>query len=102
MSDREQIVTFVNGLDEDHTAPCPDLLLLDMYLPNSGDGEIMEHLRSSGRCAADLVALTSSDSPADHRSPEKNAAIHFFRRLSSVGQFMHLDKIVKDILSLPS
>ena len=33
LSDGEQLVAFISGLDHNTKHPCPDLLLLDMHLP---------------------------------------------------------------------
>jgi hypothetical protein len=43
--------------------------------------------------------LTSSDSPRDYETAEKNAAIHYFRKPSSLAQFLELGTIVKEVIS---
>src|SRR6202042_2188191 len=87
-------------LDLDSKIPCPDLLLLDLYLPKRDGNEILKYLRASERCAqTPVVILTSSDAPSDHENADKNAAIHYFRKPSSLSQFMKLGIIVKAVIS---
>jgi len=62
ISDGEQVLTFIDGLDLDSKLRCPDLLLLDLHLPKRGGTEILEHLRASKRCSqTPVVVFTSSD-----------------------------------------
>lgn len=103
ISDGEEVVSFIEGLDQDLKYPCPDLLLLDMHLPKRDGNDVLNHLRASERCGRTrVVILTSSDAPSDHQVAEKHAALHYFRKPSSLGQFMQLGKIVRDVLSGPS
>ena len=103
LTDGEEVVSFITGLDLDSKHPCPDLLLLDMHLPKRDGNEVLKHLRASARCAwTRVVVLTSSDAPSDRQSAEKNAAIHYFRKPSTLAQFMYLGQIVKDILGGPT
>jgi CheY-like chemotaxis protein len=101
ISDGEEALSFIDRLDRDSRIPCPDLLLLDLYLPKRDGNEVLKHLRASERCArTPVVILTSSDAPSDHENAEKNAALHYFRKPSSLGQFMKLGTIVKEVISL--
>jgi len=100
ISDGEQVVSFIDRLDFDSRLPCPDLLLLDLYLPRRDGNEVLKHLRASERCAkTPVVVLTSSDSPRDYETAEKNAALHYFRKPSSLAQFLELGTIIKDVIS---
>jgi CheY-like chemotaxis protein len=99
ISDGEEALSFIDSLDLDSTIPCPDLLLLDLYLPKRDGNEILSHLRASERCAqTPVVVLTSSDAPSDHENADKNAAIHYFRKPSSLGKFMELGIIIKAVI----
>lgn len=100
IGDGEQVLSFIDRLDFDSKLPCPDLLLLDLYLPRRDGNEILKHLRASERCAhTPVVVLTSSDSPQDYENAERNAAIHYFRKPSSLAQFLELGTIVKEVIS---
>jgi CheY-like chemotaxis protein len=73
---------------------------LDMHLPKRGGEEIIRSLRASKRCGQTrVVIMTSSDAPADHKIAESNAVAHYFRKPTSLDQFLHLGKIVKDALA---
>lgn len=99
ISDGEEAVALIDRLDLDMKLPCPDLLLLDLHLPKQDGTEILRHLRSSERCSRmPVVVLTSSDSMRDREKAEYNAALHYFRKPSSLGQFMLLGKIVKEVI----
>ena len=100
IGDGEEALSFIDSLDLDSRIPCPDLLLLDLYLPKRDGNEILRYLRASERCAqTPVVILTSSDAPSDHANADKNAAIYYFRKPSSLVQFMKLGIIVKAVVS---
>ncbi len=99
ISDGEGAVAFINGLDMDSKLPCPDLFLLDLYLPKRDGNEILKHLRASSRCSrTPVVVLTSSDASWDRKGAEKNDALHYFQKPSSLDKFMQLGRIVKDVI----
>ena len=100
IGDGEQVLSFIDRLDLDSKLPCPDILLLDMHLPKRDGNEVLTHLRASERCAkTPVVILTSSESPRDIESAERNAAVHYFRKPSSLVQFLQLGTIVKDVIN---
>jgi DNA-binding response OmpR family regulator len=99
LSDGGEVLRFINSLDADAKLPCPDLVLLDLYLPKYDGRHLLKHLRASERCGqTPVVVLTSSDRLEDRYDAEKNAAIHYFRKPSSLAQFMKLGTVVKDII----
>jgi chemotaxis family two-component system response regulator Rcp1 len=100
ISDGEELVSFIRELDRNSETHCPDLLLLDLHLPKRNGNEVLQHLRASSRCGqVQVVVLTSSDAPSDLQCAEQNAAVHYFRKPMSLDQFMHLGRIIKDVLS---
>ena len=100
IGDGEEVFSFITGLDLDSKRRCPDLLLLDLHLPKRDGKEILRHLRRSERCGqTPVVVLTSSDADMDRESAEKNAAVHFFRKPSSLEQFLRLGHIIKEVLN---
>jgi CheY-like chemotaxis protein len=65
----------------DTKLPCPDLLLLDLYLPKRDGNEVLAHLRASQRCGQiPVVFLTSSDATWDRENAAKNYATHYFQK----------------------
>jgi CheY-like chemotaxis protein len=100
ISDGEEVLTFLEKIDQNSALPCPDLFLLDLHLPKRDGSEILIRLRASERCGqTPVVILTSSDSPWDQETAQRNAALHYFRKPSSLSQFMRLGTIVKQIVS---
>jgi CheY-like chemotaxis protein len=86
-------------LDLDITLPCPDLLLLDLHLPKRDGDEILKHLRASERCAqTPVVILTSSDPMWGRQTADREAALHYFRKPASLGQFLLLGRLVKEVI----
>ncbi len=99
IGDGDEVVSFINDLGRDSDVPCPNLLLLDLHLPKKDGREILKHLSASERCGqTPVVVLSSSDALGDHRYAETNAAIHYFRKPSSLGEFMQLGIIVRAVI----
>jgi len=97
--DGEQAVAFLDQLDANSKLDCPSLLLLDLHLPKRDGAAIMRRLRASARCGQTaVVVLTSSDSPHDMENAERHAALHYFRKPSSLEQFLTLGDIIKGII----
>jgi CheY-like chemotaxis protein len=97
--DGEQAIAFLDRLDANSKLNCPSLFLLDLHLPKRDGAEIMRRLRASERCGQTaVVVLTSSESPRDLESAERHAALHYFRKPSSLEQFLTLGDIVKGII----
>jgi CheY-like chemotaxis protein len=100
LSDGEEVLNFFDGLDADKDIPCPDLLLLDLSLPKYDGRQILEYLRSTERCAqTPVIVMTSSDWSGDRAIAEKNAALHYFSKPSSLDQFLHLGALVRSVIS---
>jgi CheY-like chemotaxis protein len=99
ISDGNEVVAFIDRLDAETKSPCPDLILLDLHLPNRDGREILTHLRASERCArTPVVVLTSSDWTRDRETAEEKGALHYFVKSTSLAQFMQLGGIVKEIV----
>jgi len=100
ISDGEQALAFIDDLDLNSGLPCPDLFLLDLHLPKRDGHEILQHLRASGRCGqTPVVMLSASEAPSDVENAEKCGAVHYFRKPPSLGQFMQLGIIVKQVIN---
>jgi CheY-like chemotaxis protein len=97
--DGAQVLAFLDRLDADQNAPALDLVLLDMHLPKcDGDG-ILKRLRSARRHReTPVIVMTSSpESILEHKAMNV-AALSFFRKPSSLDEFMKLGAIVRDLL----
>ena len=100
LSDGEQAARFIQRLDESSTFDCPDVFLLDLHLPKKDGAVILRQLRASERCGqTPVIVLTSSDSPRDMEYATKHAALHYFRKPSTLQGFMELGGVVKAIVA---
>jgi CheY-like chemotaxis protein len=100
VEDGERAMDFIEQIHHDATARCPRLLLLDLHLPKRDGEEILRHLRASDRCAkTPVIILTSSDSPADRDTAARNSALYYFRKPSTLEEFMQLGDVVKNIIA---
>jgi CheY-like chemotaxis protein len=100
LDDGEKAVSFIEEFDANPQAGPIDLLLLDMHLPKCDGEEILRCLRSSDRYAeTPVIVMTASEAPRDHAQATKHAAMHYFRKPSTLAEFMQLGSIVRDLLS---
>ena len=98
--DGEKTVRFFEQADADPTAPCPDLVLLDINMPRYKGGDILRRLRASTRCKDALVLIvTSSDSQRDREDMDAFGANGYFRKPSEFSEFMKLGQLVRDLLA---
>jgi chemotaxis family two-component system response regulator Rcp1 len=99
LSDGKKAIGFVDAVDADDGAPCPDVVLLDLNLPKKSGDEVLRHLRQSRRCSnARVLIITSSGSPKDRELADGLGATGYFCKPSDYDEFMKLGVIVKELL----
>jgi len=99
LDDGEKAVEFIDQLDGDADAQCPELVLLDLNLPKRSGDQILEHMRHSERCSrVPVVIVTSSDSPKDRAQTSRLGATQYFRKPSRLDEFMKLGSLVRGII----
>ncbi|HLG99171.1 MAG TPA: response regulator [Bryobacteraceae bacterium] len=99
-NDGAKAIAFLSSLDTDSKAPRLDLVLLDMHLPKRDGADILKSLRATERYGqTPVIVMTASDAPEDYEKAEKNAALSYFRKPSSLAEFMKLGALVKSVLS---
>ena len=75
------------------------LIILDLNLPRHDGLEILQRLRETAELAhVPVVVLTSSDSPKDRLAANRLGAACYFRKPSSLEQFLSLGAVLKDLL----
>jgi len=93
LDDGDKALNFIGEFDAN-----PDAGPID--LPKRDGEEILKCLRSSHHYAqTPVVVMTSSDAPRDHAQAQKHAAMHYFRKPSSLAEYMQLGVIIRDLLS---
>lgn len=78
------------------TRPWPDLVLLDINLPKI-DG--LELLRRLSQAPCPIIVMSSSQSPTDRQQALENGAACYFWKPTDLDGFLHLGRIVSDLLA---
>src|SRR5215470_7806940 len=79
-------------------ARCPDILLLDLNLPQRNGKELLQHLKAIPACAAmRVVIITSSHDPADRAETLALGADVFFEKPFHLADFLPLGAIIKTL-----
>lgn len=98
--DGEKAIAFLDRVD-DATEPPPDLVLLDLNLPKIGGEQVLKRIRVSPRCRDTRVLIvSSSNAPSDREMVMALGATDYFRKPSSLAQFMILGRVVRELLVL--
>ena len=99
LDDGEKGMEFLDRLDRSEAAPRPHLILLDLNLPKRSGGQVLERVRQSPSCGqVPVVILTSSNSPKDKDQSIQLGATEYFRKPSSLDEFMRLGPLVRGLL----
>jgi CheY-like chemotaxis protein len=97
--DGAQTISFLNGLDIDPKEPRLELILFDMHLPHRDGADILKKLQSLEHYGqTPVIVMTASDAPDELVDAERNAALHYFRKPTTLAEFMRLGAIVKSVL----
>jgi CheY-like chemotaxis protein len=98
--DGAKAIAFLQSLDADPEAPRLNLVLLDMHLPKRDGDDILKTLRSTERYGqTPVIVMTASAAPEDQQKAEENAALSYFRKPTSLAEFMKLGALVRSVVS---
>ncbi len=93
--DGEEATRFFDEADQNDSAPCPAMVILDINLPKKGGGEILKHLRQSRRCGtAAVIAVSTSQAARDREAMLKGGANAYFRKPSEYEAFLKLSGLI--------
>jgi CheY-like chemotaxis protein len=99
MRDGMRAVEFLEQLDAEPDRPAPQVVLLDLNLPMIGGEEVLRRVRMSPKCeGVKVLIISSSDAPADRERVMKLGATDYFRKPSSLSQFMLLGTKVRAMI----
>ncbi len=99
VTDGAQALNFIDKIDRGLSHGL-DLLLLDMHLPKHDGADILRRLRATVCCAATpVIAMTASFSPYDEELAQKYAVAHYFRKPSTLDQYLRLGSVVANVLN---
>jgi DNA-binding response OmpR family regulator len=100
MDDGEKAIRFIDDLDRNPDAQCPQLFLLDLNLPRRTGEEVLARKLESEKCRnIPVIILTSSDSPRDRAMTTRLGANRYFRKPPSFDGFMQIGAIVREVIS---
>lgn len=98
VADGEQAIEFIARADVDDSAPCPNIILIDLNLPRRDGFEVLRYVRDSRRCRnTPVLIVTSSDAPND-RQLAADLGASYFRKPPSYLEFLRLGATLKQIL----
>jgi CheY-like chemotaxis protein len=96
--DGERAIRMIEEVDSNASAPCPDLLLLDLNVPRQTGDEVLARIRQSQRLAhIPVVIMTSSESAADRERLMKLGATAYFRKPPNLREFMKLGRLLREL-----
>lgn len=99
VNDGEKACEFIDKVESDPNAGCPEFLLLDLNLPKRSGKEVLQHARRSGKCKhIPVLVITSSDLPKDRAELSALGANRYFRKPASYEQFLKVGEILKELL----
>jgi CheY-like chemotaxis protein len=97
--DGAQAIEFFERLDSGLSEEFPHLVLLDLNLPKVQGEAVLERVRSSPKYgAAKVFIISSSGATKDRERAMKLGANDYFRKPSSLAQFMELGPRVRAML----
>lgn len=95
IADGAKAIDFIMKIGRPGSAPCPDLMLLDLNLPTADGTEVLRELRSHPHCASTpVIIVTSSDAPKDRARVAELGISHYFTKPSDWDAFMRLGEVV--------
>ena len=98
VNDGQAARLFFEAADREPGAPVTAMVLLDLNLPKANGEEVLALLRASVACRqAQVVVVTSSDSPRDRERLTNLGIAGYFRKPSEYNEFLKLGPIVKDL-----
>jgi CheY-like chemotaxis protein len=99
VTDGQSALDFVATMGELQSAPCPDLMLLDMNLPKADGAAVLAAFRGHRACArTPVIIVSSSNSPKDRSRVAALGVNHYFRKPPDFDEYMKLGKVVKEVL----
>lgn len=99
LRDGAEAIDFIERIEAENSLPCPDLVLLDLNLPKVSGEDVLKRIRSGPRCMQTKVMIvSSSNAPSDRSRAMSLGANEYFRKPSTLDQFMQLGPKIRKIL----
>jgi CheY-like chemotaxis protein len=99
IQDGDKAIAAIERADADTVSRCPDLILLDLNLPKVSGEEVLKRVRASRRFRnIKVLIVSSSNAPSDRERAMQLGATDYFRKPSTLEQFMELGPKVRSLL----
>jgi CheY-like chemotaxis protein len=99
LENRHQTLAFFDHLAREEHPRCPDVLLLDLYLPGLDSGALLHGIKTIPACAGmRIIILTGSDDPVARTEAMTLGADAFFHKPLSFQAYLELGEIIKAVL----
>lgn len=96
--DGREAIEFLNRRGVFARAPKPDIILLDLFLPDTDGVSFLRELRSSGTVmSVPVVILTSSDDDADQVECERLGVSSYIRKPFNEAKFLSVIRRLKGL-----
>ena len=96
--DGDEAISVLDDVDKTEI-PCPDLIVLDLNLPRRSGFEVLQRVRSSGKCSEKpVVILSSSEALPDREKAARLGASCYIRKPSTLKDFMSIGAKLKTLL----
>ena len=96
--DGDAALAFIERVDRGECIKAPDVLLLDINVPRRTGNEVLERVRRSPRCGRiPVVMISSSDSPVERKRAFELGATEYFRKPSTLAEFLELGKLIRRV-----
>jgi len=99
-SDGAEVRRYLENLGRESDIPSPDLVLLDLNLPQAHGYELFEVLRSHPLCKeTPVIIVTSSGAPKDRERAAHLGAVRYFRKPIDLAEFLELGSLIRQVVS---
>jgi CheY-like chemotaxis protein len=99
LENRSHTRRFFEQLAQQEPGRCPDILLLDLYLPGLDSAELLQSIKAMPVCAhLRVVIMTGSDDPSARLEAHTLGADAFFQKPLSFQAYMELGHIIKSLV----
>ena len=97
--DGAKAIDAINRVDEDASHRGPDLVVLDLNLPQVSGEQVLQRIRLSPRLGKTKVLIVSSSNAlSDRERAMALGANDYFRKPSSLDQFMEIGPRIREML----